>query len=75
MKSSTRAPGGATGVAYHNNGSQILTAGADKTALLWETATGRCLLDCLTHDAMVWAAVFRPDGKMIAFVSNTVPFR
>jgi WD40 repeat protein len=33
--------GGASGVAYHSNGTQILTAGADKTVKLWTIATGK----------------------------------
>jgi WD40 repeat protein len=34
-------PGGATAVAYHSNGTQILTGGADKTVKLWTIATGK----------------------------------
>src|SRR5262249_26481861 len=33
--------GGATSVAFHSNGTQMLTAGADKTAKLWTIATGK----------------------------------
>ncbi len=33
--------GGAAAVAYHNNGAQVLTGGADKTVKLWTLATGK----------------------------------
>jgi WD40 repeat protein len=34
-------PGGCTGVAFHENGTQILTAGADKNVKLWSMSTGK----------------------------------
>jgi WD40 repeat protein len=34
-------PGGASAVAYHSNGTQILTGGADKTVKLWTIATSK----------------------------------
>jgi WD40 repeat protein len=33
--------GGVAGVAFHNNGTQVLTGGADRTAKLWTLTTGK----------------------------------
>lgn len=34
-------PGGCAGVAFHENGTQLLTGGADRTVKLWNLATGK----------------------------------
>jgi WD40 repeat protein len=35
--------GGVTGAAFHNNGTQVLTGGADKTVKVWDANTGKPL--------------------------------
>ncbi|MGL4555244.1 MAG: protein kinase domain-containing protein, partial [Gemmataceae bacterium] len=52
-------------VEFSPDGSRILTASEDRTAALWDAATGR-RLRTLTHDAPVVAASYSPDGKTMA---------
>ena len=43
----------------------MLTGSQDKTARLWDAATGRPLGPALTHQGRVWAVAFSPDGKTV----------
>ncbi len=47
------------------DGVRILTASDDKTARLWDTATGQPLAEPLRHDSRVCSAIFSPDGNWI----------
>jgi WD40 repeat protein len=49
--------------AFSPDGRTALTASRDKTARLWDTATGKPL-HCFDHDSAV-AAVFSPDGNVV----------
>jgi eukaryotic-like serine/threonine-protein kinase len=59
-------------VAFSPDETKIVTAGADKTARLWEAATGRPLGAPMKHDAAVGAVAFSPDGTKIATASGTL---
>jgi WD40 repeat protein/serine/threonine protein kinase/tetratricopeptide (TPR) repeat protein len=52
-----------TSVAFSPDGKTILTASADKTARLWDTATGRTIAPPLVHPGAVWSVAFSPDGR------------
>ena len=52
-------------VGFSPDGSLILTASEDKTAALWNSATGK-RLHVLPHAAPVVGATFAPDGKTVA---------
>ncbi len=54
-----------TGVTYSPDGTRIATSSADKTAKVWEAATGK-LLFALKTDVDVWDVAFSPDGKRLA---------
>jgi WD40 repeat protein len=66
-------PGGATAVAYHGNGTQVLTAGADKAVKLWALATGK--LDRTfgpTAEGVTGAALSRDGTQAAATAGKTL---
>jgi len=52
-------------VAFSPDGKTILTGSADKTARLWDAATGRPLGQPMEHSGVVQSVAFSPDGKTI----------
>jgi hypothetical protein len=52
-------------VAYSPDGKRIVTGSADKTAKVWDAATGRELLTLKGHADAVYSVIFSPDGKRI----------
>ena len=54
--------------AFSPDGARILTASADKTAKLWDAASGK-LIASFDHQASVYHAAFSPDGARILTAS------
>ncbi len=52
-------------VAYSPDGKTVVTGSLDKTARLWDVATGRPLGQPLVHQGYVEAVAFSPDGKTV----------
>ena len=52
-------------VAFSPDGKTILTGCYDKTARLWDAATGRPLGPPMEHSGRVLTVAFSPDGKTI----------
>ena len=52
-------------MAFSPDGKTVLTGSSDKTARLWETATGKQLGPPLQHQGGVLAVAFSPDGKTV----------
>ncbi|MBP2326990.1 hypothetical protein JOF56_007375 [Kibdelosporangium banguiense] len=53
-------------VEFDRAGSLLVSAGADRTIRLWDTATGRCLHVLTGHEGYVSKVVFSPDGRRLA---------
>ena len=56
---------GVLAVAFSPNGQRIVTCSYDKTAKVWEAATGKELLTLKGHSAWVISLAFSPDGQRI----------
>ena len=56
--------------AFSPDGKRIVTASEDKTARLWDAATGKQIGEPLRgHEGAVMSAAFSPDGKRIVTAS------
>ena len=56
--------------AFSPDGKRIVTAFQDKTARVWDSATGQPIGEPLKgHDSIVYSAAFSPDGKRIVTAS------
>src|SRR5262249_53875813 len=52
-------------VAFSSDGRILLTGSEDRTARLWDAATGKPRLPALEHDGAVHAVALSPDGRTI----------
>ena len=58
-----------TGAQFRRDGTRIVTASRDRTARLWDAATGKALTMLVGHD-VVGSARFSPDGSRIVTACN-----
>ena len=57
-------------MAFSPDGRLLATASHDKTARLWDPATGECLRTLTGHDSGVTGVAFSPDGRLLATASE-----
>ena len=58
------------GVAFSPDGRLLATTSGDKTARVWDPATGRCLRTLTGHTSGVYGVAFSPDGRLLATASS-----
>ncbi len=56
--------------AFSPDGTRVVTASSDKTARVWDVATGKPLTRPLEHQGRVWSAAFSPDGTRVVTASD-----
>ena len=61
--------GGVLSAAFSPNGSRVVTAAEDRTARLWDAATGREIALLHGHEGWVWSPAFSPDGGRVVTAS------
>ena len=55
--------------AFSPYGTRVVTASLDKTARVWDEATGKALTSALEHQDQVWNAAFNLDGTRVVTAS------
>jgi WD40 repeat protein len=61
---------GVWSAAFSPDGRFVATASSDKTAHVWEAATGKPIGEPLRHEEAVNSAAFSPDGRFVATASS-----
>jgi len=56
--------------AFSPDGTRIVTASLDRTAHVWDAATGKPLASPLEHQGQVRSAAFSPDGTRVVTASD-----
>jgi WD40 repeat protein len=54
-----------TNAEFSSDGTRIVTSSWDRTARVWDAATGQPLFPPLQHDGLVVSAAFSPDGSRV----------
>jgi WD40 repeat protein len=58
-------------LAFSRDGKVLITGGADRSARLWDAATGNPLTSSLPHPSPVWHVALSPDGRTLATVCSS----
>ena len=68
-------PEGVLAVAFSPDGTQLASAGVDRTVRIWESATGAAVRTLTGHTSRVSAVAFSPDGTLLASAGNDLKVR
>lgn len=60
---------------YSPDGKRIVTAGRDGAARIWDSNTGKPLMQLTGHNGDVWEATFNRDGSRVGTVDTEGPVR
>ena len=55
---------------FSADGQRVVTASADKTARVWDAATGKAIGEPMKHDGVVYSAQFSADGQRVVTASE-----
>jgi len=55
---------------FSPDGQRVVTASEDKTAQVWDAASGKPIGQSLKHDGRVFSAQFSPDGQRVVTASE-----
>ncbi|TMQ09207.1 MAG: CHAT domain-containing protein [Deltaproteobacteria bacterium] len=55
---------------FSPDGTRVVTASSDRTARVWDAATGKPLTTPMVHQHTVWSAAFSPDGTRVVTASS-----
>jgi WD40 repeat protein/Tfp pilus assembly protein PilF len=61
---------GVTGIAFHPDGKRVATASLDRTARLWDVATGAEIRVMRGHESNLRSIAFSPDGRYLLTASD-----
>ena len=61
---------GVLAVSYSQDGERLVTGGADRTARVWDSDTGKLLADFTDHDGSIGGVAFHPSGELVATASE-----
>ena len=55
---------------FSPDGQRVVTASEDRTARLWDAATGKAIGEPMKHEDAVYSAQFSPDGQRVVTASD-----
>ena len=57
-------------MAFHPNGKRVVTAGEDRVAKVWDTASGKELATLYDHASLISPRPFSPNGEWVVTMSD-----
>src|SRR6266487_3227735 len=69
LTGSMRSDAGAHSVQFSPDSQRVVTASKDKTAWLWDAASGKAIGEPMKHESLVYSAEFSPDSQRVVTAS------